>query len=54
MLPAAILIGAAMMTLVDWLARNLTGSEIPLSILTGIVGAPLFIMLLIAQKRKIQ
>ena len=53
-LPAAILIGAAMMTLVDWLARNLTGSEIPLSILTGIVGAPLFIMLLIAQKRKIQ
>lgn len=54
LLPAAILIGAAMMTLVDWIARNLTGSEIPLSILTGVVGAPLFIILLIAQKRKIQ
>ena len=54
LLPAAILIGAAMMTLVDWIARNLTGSEIPLSILTGVVGAPLFIILLMAQKRKIQ
>lgn len=54
LLPAAILIGASMMILADWLARNLTGAEIPLSIITGLVGAPLFVVLLALQKRKIQ
>ena len=54
LLPAAILIGAMMMVLVDWVARNLTGAEIPLSIITGVIGAPLFVVLLMAQKRNIQ
>ena len=54
LLPASVLIGATLTAIVDWLARNLTGAEIPLSILTGLVGAPMFIILLLAQKRKIQ
>ncbi|MCR4962954.1 MAG: iron ABC transporter permease [Firmicutes bacterium] len=54
LLPASVLIGAILTAATDWLARNLTGAEIPLSILTGLVGAPAFIILLLAQKRKIQ
>ncbi len=53
-LPAALLTGAIMMIAVDWIARNLTGSEIPLSIITGFVGAPVFVVLLIAQRKTIR
>jgi iron complex transport system permease protein len=47
LLPASAFLGAAFLTFVDTLARNLTGSEIPLSIMTGLFGAPLFIWLLV-------
>ncbi|MDR1655389.1 MAG: iron ABC transporter permease [Treponema sp.] len=39
--------------MVDTLARNISGSEIPLSILTGLLGTPLFIWLLLRQRMKI-
>ncbi|MDR3161990.1 MAG: iron ABC transporter permease [Spirochaetaceae bacterium] len=47
LLPASALLGALFLTFVDTLARNLTGSEIPLSIMTGLFGAPIFIWLLV-------
>lgn len=53
LIPASLLIGAAFMVVVDLLARNLTGAEIPLSILTGVIGAPLFMLLMATQKRGI-
>ena len=53
LIPACLLIGAAFMVVVDLLARNLTGAEIPLSILTGVIGAPLFMLLMATQKREI-
>jgi iron complex transport system permease protein len=46
LMPASILIGAAYMIVADTLARTLAPAEIPLGILTAIVGAPLFALLL--------
>ncbi|MGI5077299.1 iron ABC transporter permease [Treponema maltophilum] len=45
-IPASTSIGAVFMLLLDTVARSATQSEIPLSILTAIVGAPFFIILL--------
>ncbi|MEQ9812513.1 MAG: iron ABC transporter permease [Azospirillaceae bacterium] len=46
LLPASALLGASYMIAVDTLARTLTPAEIPLGILTAIVGAPIFAVLL--------
>ncbi|AOQ24157.1 putative ABC transporter permease protein [Moorella thermoacetica] len=51
LLPAAILIGSAYLLLVDDLARVLTSVEIPLGILTSIIGAPFFLYLLLNARR---
>jgi iron complex transport system permease protein len=45
-LPAGISLGAAFMLVIDTLARSATAGEIPVSILTAIIGAPVFILLL--------
>jgi iron complex transport system permease protein len=50
LIPASILLGASFTIIVDTCARNLTGSEIPLSILTGMIGTPLFVWMLFIQK----
>lgn len=42
LLPASGLIGAIFMILVDTLARNLTAAEVPIGILTALIGAPFF------------
>ena len=44
--PASIGLGAVLMILIDTAARSLISSEIPVSILTAALGAPLFIFLL--------
>lgn len=46
LIPFSMLLGAAFMMLVDILCRTVTGSEIPLGILTSLVGGPFFIYLL--------
>lgn len=46
MLPVAVSIGAAFMVLIDTVSRSLTTTEIPLGVLTAIIGAPFFIFLL--------
>lgn len=46
LLPAALLMGGGYMLLIDTLARTLAAIEIPLGVLTAIVGAPFFLWLL--------
>ncbi|MGB4505507.1 MAG: iron chelate uptake ABC transporter family permease subunit, partial [Syntrophaceticus sp.] len=54
MLPVTLLLGGAFLVLVDTLARTLTGAELPLSILTGLIGAPFYFWLLVKQRVNIQ
>lgn len=44
--PASIGLGAIFMVIIDTIARSATASEIPISILTAVIGAPFFIILL--------
>ncbi|MBO4921508.1 MAG: iron ABC transporter permease [Lachnospiraceae bacterium] len=53
LIPASISIGASFMVVVDTLARSISAAEIPVSILTAIVGAPFFISLLNSKRRVI-
>jgi iron complex transport system permease protein len=46
MLPASILLGGLFVLCIDSAARTLSTSEIPLGILTGLIGAPTFAVLL--------
>jgi iron complex transport system permease protein len=46
MLPATVLIGASYLLVIDTICRDLTTGEIPISIVTGIIGAPIFMLLL--------
>lgn len=46
LIPASALLGAAYLTIIDTLARTLTAAEIPLGVLTALIGAPVFGFLL--------
>lgn len=46
LLPVALLLGATFLLLTDTLARNIAGIELPLGILTALVGVPFFMYLL--------
>jgi iron complex transport system permease protein len=46
LLPAAMLLGAAFMLVVDTVARSIARVETPLGILTAVLGAPFFLWLL--------
>ena len=50
LIPTVILVAAAFMILVDLFARNISGYEIPLGILTGLIGAPIFGYILVKQR----
>ena len=45
-IPASIGFGAIFMVVIDTIARSATAAEIPISILTAVIGAPFFIILL--------
>jgi iron complex transport system permease protein len=53
LLPAAVLIGAAFMIGVDTLARSAARIEIPLGVLTAVIGGPAFVWLLARNRRKL-
>lgn len=53
-MPLTLLIGAIFMLLIDTLARTVTSVEVPLSILTGFVGAPLYALLLYKQRTRLE
>lgn len=46
LVPACIILGAVYLLLIDGLARTMTAAEVPLSILTAIIGAPFFAIIL--------
>lgn len=45
-IPASISLGAVFLLIMDTVARSATAAEIPISILTAVIGAPFFIILL--------
>ncbi|MFC3032720.1 FecCD family ABC transporter permease [Pseudoalteromonas fenneropenaei] len=52
MLPLSMLLGASVLVLADWLARLVVApSELPIGIITALLGSPFFIYHLIKQKR---
>ena len=46
MLPLSVSAGAVFMVIIDTVSRSVTASELPLSILTSLIGAPFFVFLL--------
>ena len=50
----SILLGAIFMVLSDMLARSIAPNEIPLSVITGILGTPLFLFSIFKRRRDIQ
>jgi iron complex transport system permease protein len=52
LLPASILLGAAFLIAVDTLARSAARIEIPLGVLTAVIGGPLFVWLLAHNRRR--
>ena len=51
LLPAACLLGAGFMLLIDTLARAVGAVELPLGVLTALIGTPLFLWLLATSRR---
>jgi len=49
-LPSSALLGGFTLLLMDNLARTVSGAEIPISIITALIGAPFFAYLLITKK----
>jgi iron complex transport system permease protein len=53
LLPVSFLLGGAYIVLVDTLARTVTAGEIPLGVLTALIGAPAFFLLLRRNRERI-
>ncbi|WP_051422991.1 FecCD family ABC transporter permease [Arthrobacter sp. MA-N2] len=53
LLPVSFLLGAAYVVLVDTVARTATAGEIPLGVLTALIGAPVFFLLLRRNRERI-
>lgn len=52
LMPLCLIYGSLIMQICDLLARTLTNTEIPVGIITGIIGTIIFIIILVIQKRK--
>lgn len=52
--PVSMLVGSIFMIIVDTLARSISPNEIPLSIITGIIGTPLFIYAIYHRRKELQ
>lgn len=50
LLPVTVILGSIFMLIIDTMARALTSMELPLSILTGFIGAPVYAYLLYRQR----
>ncbi|MFC0315679.1 FecCD family ABC transporter permease [Gordonia phosphorivorans] len=51
-MPTTFVLGAAYLTLIDTLSRTVSPGEIPIGILTAIIGAPVFVVLLHRSRRQ--
>ena len=49
-LPFSLVLGAIFMVIVDTLCRSISSAEIPVSIVTGLIGAPFYFYLLYRQR----
>ena len=49
-LPVATVMSGGFLLIVDTLARTISVGEIPLGVLTGLIGAPFFAWMLVKQK----
>lgn len=54
LLPSAVLLGGGFLVLVDTLARTVAPIEVPLGVLTALVGTPIFLWLLATARRSWQ
>ncbi|MCF0120349.1 MAG: iron ABC transporter permease, partial [Oscillospiraceae bacterium] len=54
LLPSAALFGAIFLIIVDTVARSITTTELPISVITGLIGAPFYVILLRSQKSRLQ
>ena len=54
LLPASCLVGGIFMLIVDTVTRIIGPAEMPVSILTGIIGAPFFAWLLYRQRMNLR
>ncbi|MBQ6454124.1 MAG: iron ABC transporter permease [Coriobacteriales bacterium] len=54
LLPSAALLGAIFLLVVGTCSRTITTTELPISVLTGIIGAPFYVLLLYRQKTRLQ
>ncbi|WP_459545729.1 FecCD family ABC transporter permease [Nocardia sp. X0981] len=52
-LPVSALLGAGYLTVIDTLSRTVSPAEIPIGILTAIIGAPFFVVLLIRNRTRL-
>lgn len=54
LMPVSMLLGAAVLVFADWAARMLVApAELPIGIITALIGAPFFIYLLLQYKRRL-
>ncbi|QIB70330.1 iron ABC transporter permease [Aminipila butyrica] len=54
LIPVAAILGAIFMVAIDTIARVSSSSEIPLGILTGLIGAPFYFYLLLKQRKDLR
>jgi len=50
MMPASVLLGSTFLVVVDTLARYISSAEIPLGVITGLLGAPLFVIIIMRRR----
>jgi len=53
LIPVSVLVGGSFLIIVDCIARTASSSEIPIGVLTAIIGAPLFAILLRRNRREL-
>lgn len=54
LMPLSVTVGATFMMFVDTLARSITSAEVPVSVLTGFIGTPLYLVLLLVGKVRVR
>ncbi|MNC79084.1 putative ABC transporter permease protein [compost metagenome] len=54
MMPVAAMLGAVFMLVIDVAARTATSAELPIGVLTGLIGAPFYFYLLMNDRRHIR
>jgi len=50
LMPVSALLGASFLLLVDTFARNVSATEIPISVLTGLISTPIFVIILLKKR----